>query len=123
VAAADRVSLAPAERRRRLLIPLKATPTHHVTTAHVEFGLGHVAAHLDLPTLRRHEYAQGWAELVSTDRRRHGDRARLDQLLPTVAQIEAIPQHARGRKHERRVALADWQQEIVTQLAHLSSAG
>lgn len=32
--------------------------------------------------------------------------------------LEAFPQHGPGRKHERRIVLTDWQEEIVERFPH-----
>jgi hypothetical protein len=39
-------------------------------------------------------------------------------LAATIVWREAFPQHGRGRKHTRRIELADWQRDITTAFSH-----
>jgi hypothetical protein len=50
--------------------------------------------------------------------RAHADKNLVEVRMYATAWICLLPQHGPGRKHERPIVLADWQQRLVDQEAH-----
>jgi hypothetical protein len=68
------------------------------------------------------EACRASVELTRLPRRVRVDRDATRQCVRVVADSkrwpEAFPQHGPGRKHERKIELAEWQREIVDRFPH-----